>query len=73
MRFFTSSLLAIAALASAVFAAENPISKPDGSVPLVAGDSVVITWTPTTSGPITLKLRQGPSGDLKDVMTVVGK
>lgn len=72
MRFFTSSLLAIAALAGSVFAAENPISKPDGSVPLVAGETVTITWNPTTSGPITLKLRKGPSGDLKDVATVVG-
>ncbi|RPA89218.1 hypothetical protein L873DRAFT_703722 [Choiromyces venosus 120613-1] len=72
MRFFTSSLLAIAALASAVFAAENPISKPDGSVPLVAGEPVTVTWTPTTAGPITLKLRQGPSNDLKDLLVVVG-
>ncbi|KAG0637647.1 Ser-Thr-rich glycosyl-phosphatidyl-inositol-anchored membrane family-domain-containing protein [Tuber brumale] len=71
MRFLTSSLLAIAALATSVFAAENPISKPDGSSPLVAGETVTITWTPTTSGPITLKFRQGPSNDLKDVMTIV--
>ncbi|PWW73748.1 hypothetical protein C7212DRAFT_330315, partial [Tuber magnatum] len=71
MRFFTGSLLAIAALASSVFAAENPISKPDGSAPLVAGESITITWTPTTSGPITLKLRQGPSNDLKDVSVIV--
>jgi len=73
MRFFTSSLLAIAALASAVLALENPISKPDKSTPLAAGGSVEITWTPTTSGTITLKLRQGPSNNLNDLLTVVGK
>ncbi|CUS12643.1 unnamed protein product [Tuber aestivum] len=71
MRFFTSSLLAIATLAGSVFAAGNPISKPDGSAPLVAGESVTITWTPTTPGPITLIFRQGPPTDLKDVSVIV--
>ena len=73
MRFFTSSLLAIAALAGAVLAQQNPISKPDKSTSLVAGGSVDITWTPTTPGPITLKLRQGPSDNLQDLLTVVGE
>jgi len=67
MRFFTSAVAVCAAFASTVFAAENPISKPDGSDSIAAGQSCLIKWNPTTSGSVTLTLRQGPSGNLKDL------
>jgi len=70
MRFFTATFTVIGALATAVLAAENPITKPDGSEPIVAGKSYTVTWEPTTEGPVTLKLRQGPSTNLKDVLTI---
>ena len=67
MRFFTSAVAVCAAFASTVFAAENPISKPDGSDSIVAGQPCLIKWNPTTSGSVKLTLRQGPSGNLKDL------
>jgi len=67
MRFSTAAIAVCAAFASAVFAAENPISKPDGSESIPAGGSYLIKWTPTTNGTIKLTLRQGPSDDLKDL------
>ncbi|KAI5791920.1 Ser-Thr-rich glycosyl-phosphatidyl-inositol-anchored membrane family-domain-containing protein [Geopyxis carbonaria] len=70
MRFFTSTFAGLVALASAVLAAENPISKPDGSAPIAAGKPQTITWNPTTEGTITLTLRKGSSNDLKDVTVI---
>lgn len=70
MQFLSGSLLAIAAFASAVLAQENPIIKPDGSAPIVAGSPTTVTWVPTTAGTITLTLRQGESTYLKDVAVI---
>lgn len=68
MRFITSAILALAAISSTVFAQSlnpNAITKPDGSVPLKAGETTEITWVPSTSpGTITLRLRKGPSTSL---------
>lgn len=73
MRFITSTFFAVAALAGLVMASENPIIYPDGSSKIVAGTPFVITWTPTTAGPITLTLRQGLSDNLNDVKVIVGE
>lgn len=71
MRFITSTLFAVAALAGLVMGDENPIIYPDASSKIVAGYPFVITWTPTTPGTVTFTLRQGPSDNLKDVETIV--
>ncbi|CCX34484.1 Ser-Thr-rich glycosyl-phosphatidyl-inositol-anchored membrane family-domain-containing protein [Pyronema domesticum] len=71
MQFSTAALFT--AFASVVFAAsstENPITSPDGTKTIIAGEPFLIKWTPTTKGTITLKLRQGPSDNLNDVETI---
>lgn len=73
MRFITSTLFAVAALTGFAMAGENPIIYPDASSKIVAGSPFVITWTPTTPGPVTFTLRQGPSDNLKDVEIIVGE
>lgn len=77
MRFFTAAAaVCVAAFASTVLAAQstqNPISKPDGSESILAGQPCLIKWTPTTKGSIKLTLRQGTSGDLKDLDVIVCK
>lgn len=73
MRFFTTAVCAITALAGFVLGQENPLIKPDNTEALVAGKTFTITWTPTTTGPITLTLKNGISTDLKTVATIVCK
>ncbi|TGZ76274.1 hypothetical protein EX30DRAFT_345013 [Ascodesmis nigricans] len=70
MRFalLTSTL---AVLATSILAAENPIILPDSTSSLHAGEPFTITWTPTTSGPVKLYLRQGDPGNLKTLSTLV--
>lgn len=73
MRFFMSSVFAIAAFATSVLAGENPIIHPDSTHPMTAGEPYDITWTPTNNNLIKLTLRKGPSGNLKDILIIVGK
>lgn len=73
MRFFTSSVLAIATLVASVMAAENPIIKPDGTSTIVAGEPFLITWTPTTPERVTLYLKQGDPNNLSDLGVIAGK
>lgn len=73
MRFFMSSVFAIAAFATSVLAGENPIIFPDSNHPMTAGEPYAITWTPTNNNLIKLTLRKGPSGNLKDILIIVGE
>jgi len=61
MKFFALFVSVFAALATAQ--SPNPITSPTGGV-IQAGTAVTVTWTPTTSGTITLQLRSGNAGDL---------
>lgn len=42
----------------------NPFNIPNGGYMLTAGQSSTITWKPTTSGSVTLTLREGANSDL---------
>jgi hypothetical protein len=70
---FSTVLLSVAAFAAAVLAAENPIIKPDGKEPILAGHTFTIEWKPTTEGTITLTLRQGPSTNLNTLGVIADK
>ncbi|KAI9782116.1 MAG: hypothetical protein M1839_005463 [Geoglossum umbratile] len=50
----------------------NPFSIPGSGLAFVAGTPSTISWTPTTSGTITILLRKGPSGQL-DAGTAIAK
>ncbi|KAF6236576.1 hypothetical protein HO173_005357 [Letharia columbiana] len=57
----------IACLLAAVAAQSGPTSNPPTTLPgftVTAGTSSTFTWTPTTSGTVTLTLRNGPTSDL---------
>ena len=71
MRFI---FLAFAAYSAAVLAqtttGPNPFKVPQG-FSLTAGKPMNIQWTPTTSGTVTLRLRNGANSDLNSG-TVIG-
>lgn len=68
MRFTTSAFLAIAAAPLLAFAQEsngsNPFNIPTTSLNTAAGETVNLTWKPTTEGTVTILLRSGPSNAL---------
>ena len=68
MRFSTVfvSLLGALHAAAQTFSASgpNPIINPGDGASIAAGKTTTITWTPTTSGPVTLTLRYGSSQNL---------
>lgn len=70
MLFSTSTLLAVAATPFLVAAqgqdsnGSNPFNIPKESLNTEAGDSVDLTWKPTTSGTVTIYLRSGASNNL---------
>jgi hypothetical protein len=64
---FSTVLCTVGAFAAAVLAGENPIYHPDGTDMITAGSPYNITWNPTTSGKITLTLRQGESTNLDTI------
>jgi hypothetical protein len=70
MRFSTSAFLAIAAAPLLAFAlggdsnGSNPFNVPPESFNTEAGDSVNLTWKPTTQGTVTIYLRSGASNAL---------
>jgi len=68
MRFSTSALLAIASAPLLAFAQDsngsNPFNIPTTSLNTEAGETVNLTWKPTTDGTVTIYLRSGPSNDL---------
>ncbi|KAI5811834.1 GPI anchored serine-threonine rich protein [Pyronema omphalodes] len=74
------SLFAIAAaIISSVQALTTPVGEPTGNpihTPgmndiVVAGKPYTITWTPTSSGPISLVLLRGPSSNVKPIATII--
>ncbi|KAJ5312323.1 hypothetical protein PENANT_c011G01674 [Penicillium antarcticum] len=59
MRFFTSfAVVALAAIASASSTA-NSFNIPTNGYTFKVGESTTLTWTPTTSGTVTLRLQWG--------------
>jgi len=70
MKFFTLFVSLFVALVTAQ--SPNPITSPTGGV-IQAGTAVTITWTPTTSGTITLQLRSGSANDLGAGTTIASQ
>lgn len=70
MRFSTSTILAVAATPILVAAqggesnGSNPFNIPMDSLNTEAGQSVDLTWKPTTEGTVTIYLRSGASNNL---------
>ena len=68
------SLLSIfSALAAVSLAANpNPFDIPPQGLSFTAGQPTTLKWTPTTSGTVTLRLRQGASSDLEAGTVIQG-
>jgi hypothetical protein len=66
---FSAVFAAFATFASYVSAQSNPITSPTGGA-LQAGVATTITWQPSDSGTITLKLRSGSSNALTTIGTI---
>jgi hypothetical protein len=68
MRFSTSAFLAIASTPLLALAQDsngsNPFNIPTTSLNTEAGETVKLTWKPTTEGTVTILLRSGASNDL---------
>ena len=64
--------VAIGLLAATVFAADNPINVPKEGLMFTAGKPTTFTWNPTTSGTVTLRLREGASSDLSGGTLIKG-
>jgi hypothetical protein len=68
MRFSTSAFLAIASAPLLALAQDsngsNPFNIPTTSLNTEAGETVNLTWKPTTQGTVTILLRSGASNDL---------
>ncbi|PWY71446.1 hypothetical protein BO70DRAFT_252797, partial [Aspergillus heteromorphus CBS 117.55] len=61
--------LALSAIVTLAAASENPFSVPEGGYEFDAGSPTTLSWDPTTSGTVTLRLQWGAvfttsSGDL---------
>ena len=59
-----TSLALFVASAIAQSSNANPFNIPNGGYMLTAGQPSTITWKPTTSGTVTLTLREGANSDL---------
>lgn len=68
MRFSASTILAVVAVAAAQGTSDsngsNPFNIPPEGLNTEAGDTVDLTWQPTTEGTVTIYLRSGASNDL---------
>jgi hypothetical protein len=64
MRLFGILYTLAAVIGAAVADAANPILTPAYGQNTLAGQSLSITWTPTSPGPITLSLRFGSTSSL---------
>jgi hypothetical protein len=64
MRLFGILYTLAAVIGAAAADAANPILTPAYGQNTVAGQSLSITWTPTSPGPITLSLRFGSTSSL---------
>lgn len=74
MRFNASTVLAFVAAAAAQGMSDsngsNPFNIPPEGLNTQAGDSVDLTWQPTTQGTVTIYLRSGASNDLNKGMAI---
>ena len=75
MRFLNTIFVALSTLLALAFAQDggNPINYPTAGSQVQPGDTVTITWDPTTPGTVSLVLRMGPSENLVDVDTIVSE
>lgn len=64
MRFTNKTVLALLAQAFVALAADNSFNVPEGGYNATAGQSLALSWSPTTSGTVSLILRSGASSDL---------
>lgn len=65
MKFTTSTLIALFASPLLALAQNaNPFKIPTEGISAKAGSSVTLNWEPTTSGTVTLLVRQGASSNL---------
>lgn len=78
MRFSTSTFLAVAATPLLVAAqggesnGSNPFNIPKESLNTEAGQTVDLTWDPTTEGTVTIYLRSGASNNLNKGTPIAG-
>jgi hypothetical protein len=80
MRFSTSALLASAASPLLAFAqsqetsnGSNPFNIPTESLNTEAGETLNLTWKPTTEGTVTIYLRSGASNALSKGVAIACK
>jgi len=59
MRFYTSFAVAALAAVAAANSKANPFNIPTDGYTFKAGQATTITWDPTTSGTVTLRLQWG--------------
>ena len=59
-----TNLALLVASAVAQSSSANPFNIPNGGYALIAGKASTITWKPTTSGSVTLTLREGANSNL---------
>ncbi|MCJ1351873.1 MAG: hypothetical protein MMC33_001857 [Icmadophila ericetorum] len=69
---FSTILSGVATIASFAFAqtGPNPFKIPVQGYLVTAGQPTTFNWTPTTSGTVSLQLKDGPNGDLNTVETI---
>ena len=65
--------LALSAFALLAAAADNPFNVPQGGFKFTAGQPTTVTWKPTTSGPVTLKLHKGSDITPESGIVLAGK
>ncbi|KAI9677907.1 MAG: hypothetical protein M1829_002404 [Trizodia sp. TS-e1964] len=70
---FSTPLGLVAAFAVTVLAQSNPFAIPPSGLSFKAGSTGTISWTPTTSGTVTLILRSGASTSLNTGTTIASK
>lgn len=69
----TLALLLLSSCVGAALAQQNPFNIPDGGYSgVTAGNSLDLSWSPTTGGTVTLVLRSGDSSDLAAGTEIVG-
>lgn len=71
MQFQILSLFALfAAVIAQQGSGDNPFKIPPGGISFTAGQPATISWTPTTGGTVTLKLREGAASALNTGTTI---
>jgi hypothetical protein len=68
--FSRSFFVALLSAPLLVWAQSNPFNVPTTGYNATAGQSLSLSWKPTTSGTVSLLLREGASNDLSTVSTI---